>query len=293
MKTTLIILTYNDGERTFELVSKIFGYRSLDSIVLVDNASTDDTEKLLEKARLLSPQKIHTVRSAENGGYAKGNNLGAVYALKNLNPDIIFFANPDTFFSEETVYAMTQALQENPQYGAIAPLVNQGYNIWPVPGFAGLLESLFLIVFNIHKRAVKKRLLASPLYLEDAGVAEGSFFAITADAYKRIRGLDERTFIYAEEIMLSRRLQKAGLKVGVLTGHFYDHLHSASIKKMSKGSKAAVFHHFRDSFRIYNKYYLHTNALQDLIFEAAYRLAFLERKLYDLIMCHRSRHGDA
>ena len=283
MKTTLIILTYNDGERTFDLVSKIYAYRSFDSIVLVNNASTDDTADLLEKARLLSPEKIHVVSSPENGGYARGNNLGAVYALKNLHPDIIFFANPDTFFPEETVYAMTQALCENPEYGVIAPLVNQGYNVWPVPGFAGLLESLFLVAFNIHKRAVKKQLLSSPLYLEDAGVVEGSFFAITADAYKKIRGLDERTFIYAEEIMLAKRLQKAGLKVGVLTGHFYDHLHSASIKKISGGSKAAVFHHFRDSFRIYNKYYLHTDALQDLIFEAAYRLAFLERKLYDFV----------
>ena len=97
MKTSLIILTYNDGERTFELVSKIYGYRALDSIVLVNNASTDDTGDLLERARLLSPEKIHVITSPENGGYARGNNFGAVYALKNLHPDIIFFANPDTF----------------------------------------------------------------------------------------------------------------------------------------------------------------------------------------------------
>ncbi|MBO4374697.1 MAG: glycosyltransferase family 2 protein [Lachnospiraceae bacterium] len=283
MKTSLIILTYNDGERTYDLVSKICGYNTPDSIILVNNASTDDTLSLLEKAQKLAPEKIHVISAPENGGYAKGNNFGAVYTLKNLSPDIIFMANPDTYFTEETVYAMTQALSDNPGYGVVAPLVSKGYNVWPVPGFTGLLESLFLIMFNIHKKAVKKRLLSSPLYLEDAGVVEGSFFAITSDAYKRIRGLDERTFIYAEEIILARRLMKENLKVGVLTGHFYDHLHSASIKKLSGGSKAAVFHHFHDSFRIYNKYYLHTNALQDLIFEAAYRLAYLERKIYDLI----------
>ncbi|MBR5377272.1 MAG: glycosyltransferase family 2 protein [Lachnospiraceae bacterium] len=282
MKTTLIILTYNDGERTYGLVSKIYGYEAIDSIVLVNNASTDDTLSLLEKARLLAPKKIHVISSPENGGYAKGNNFGAVYALKNLDPDLLFFANPDTFFTEETVTAMKDALSGSGEYGAIAPLVNKGFNVWPVPGFAGILESLFLIIFNIHKRAVKKRLLSSGRALEYAGVVEGSFFAIKAGAYKKIKGLDERTFIYGEEIMLARRLEKAGLKVGVLTGYFYDHLHSASIKKLSGGSKAAVFHHFRDSFRIYNKYYLHTNALQDAVFEAAYLAAYIERRIYDL-----------
>ena len=283
MKTSLIILTYNDGGRTFDLVSKVYGYRTFDSIILVNNASTDDTLSLLEKARLLAPEKIHVISAEENGGYAKGNNFGAVYALKNLEPDLIFIANPDTFFTEETVLAMTRVLSVSTGYGVVAPLVNQGYNVWPVPGFCGVLESLFLIAFNLHKRAVKKQLLSSDRDLEYAGVVEGSFFAITSDAYKKIRGLDERTFIYGEEIMLARRLEKAGLKVGVLTGHFYDHLHSASIKKLSGGSKAAVFHHFRKSFRIYNKYYLHTNALQDIIFEASYLAAYLERLIYDRI----------
>ncbi len=283
MKTSLIILTYNDGERTLDLVSKICGYQALDSIILVNNASSDDTLSLLEKARLLAPEKIHVISAPDNGGYAKGNNFGAVYALKNLSPDLIFFANPDTFFTEETVLAMISAISKSDEYGVIAPLVNQGYNVWPVPGFCGVLESLFLIAFNLHKRAVKKRLLSSDRAVENAGVVEGSFFVITADAYKKIRGLDERTFIYGEEIMLARRLEKEGLKVGVLTGHFYDHLHSASIKKLSGGSKAAVFHHFRNSFRIYNKYYLHTNALQDIIFEAAYLAAYLERLIYDRI----------
>ncbi|MCR5652095.1 MAG: glycosyltransferase family 2 protein [Lachnospiraceae bacterium] len=283
MKTSLIILTYNDGERTFDLVSKIYGYRAFDRIILVNNASTDDTLSLLEKARLLAPEKIHVISSPENGGYAKGNNFGAVYALKNFSPDLIYIANPDTFFTEDTVLAMARALSETDEYGVAAPLVNQGYNVWPVPGFGGVIESLFLIAFNLHKRAVKKRLLSSDRVLEDAGVVEGSFFAIKADAYKKIKGLDERTFIYGEEIMLARRLEKAGLKTGVLTHSFYDHLHSASIRKLSKGSKAAVFHHFRDSFRIYNKYYLHTNIFQDIIFEAAYLLALLERHIYDLL----------
>ncbi len=283
MKTALIILTYNDGERTLDLVSKIKDHKSFDHIVLVNNASSDDTLSLLEKARALSPEKITVISAPENGGYAKGNNFGIRYALSHFSPDYIFVANPDTYFSDDTARAMVKALISCPDYGLVAPLVNQGYNVWPLPGFAGIIESLFLIIFNLHKRAVKKKLLSSKRSLVPAGVVEGSFFAISSKAYERISGLDERTFIYGEEIMLSYRLKMNNLKVGVLPGRRYDHLHSASIKKLSHNSKAAVFHYFRDSFRIYNKYYLHTNALQDLIFEIAYKLAYLERLIYDRI----------
>ena len=68
-----------------------------------------------------------------------------------------------------------------------------------------------------------------------------------------------------------------------MPGIYYDHLHSASIKKQYHSSKAKAFHHFRDSFMIYNKYYLHTNIIQNVIFDIAYALGYLERIIFDLI----------
>ncbi len=283
MTTALIILTYNDGERTLELAKKICTYKAFDHIVLVDNQSTDNTLKLLEEAKKASPEKITVISAPENGGYAKGNNFGIRYAIEHFDTDYIFVANPDTFFTDETSLTMIRAMQKRPDYGVIAPLVNQGYNVWDLPGFLGVIESLFLIVFNLHKRAIKKNLLASGHSLVKVGVVEGSFLLISREAFEKISGLDERTFIYVEEIMLSRRLMVEGYKVGILPKERYDHLHSASIKKISNNSKAKVFHHFHDSFKIYNKYYLHTNALQDLIFEIAYKLAYFERVIYDHI----------
>ena len=283
MKTALIILTYNDGERTAELAKKVCSYEVLDHIVLVNNRSTDDTLKLLEEAGKAAPEKISVISAPENGGYAKGNNFGIRYAKEHFNPEYIFVTNPDTFFTEKTCRSMLRAMKVCPEYGVIAPLVSRGYNVWDLPGFFGVIESLFLIAFNLHKRAIKKRLLASKHDLVKVGVVEGSFYLISGEAFEKISGLDERTFLYGEEIMLSSRLKERGYKVGILPKENYDHLHSASIKKLHSNSKAKAFHHFRDSFKIYNRYYLHTTPLQDLIFEAAYGLAYLERVIYDHI----------
>lgn len=280
MNTALIILNYNDGERTMDLVNKVRTYSVLDHIVIVDNASTDSSFELLKK---LSDEKTVVIKREENGGYARGNNTGALYAMKHFDPDVIFIANPDVFFTEETAEKMAESLDRNPRYASVAPLVNQGYNVWNLPGFIGILESLFLIIFNIDKKMIKERLGRSSREIENAGVVEGSFFAVSAPKFKEVHGFDERTFLYAEEIIIARRFLAHGYRTGVLPGCRYDHLHSASIKKIYRSSKAAAFHNFKDSFRVYNKYYLRTNALQDMIFDICWNLGYIERVIYDLI----------
>ena len=75
--------------------------------------------------------------------------------------------------------------------------------------------------------------------------------------------------------------------VGVLTTARYDHYHSVSIKKEYRASKARAFHLFYDSMKLYNQEYLHTNFLQNILFELCYGVAYLERMIYDFIMKFR------
>ncbi|MBQ9550373.1 MAG: glycosyltransferase family 2 protein [Lachnospiraceae bacterium] len=281
MKTTLIILNYKDSERTLTLLNKVREYRILDNIVIVDNASGDGSYESLKREE---DGRIHVIEREENGGYSSGNNTGALYALKHFRPDILFFANPDVFFTEETAEVMAGALERNSGFASVAPLVRQGYNVWNLPGFPGVLMSLFLILFTLDKKRIRAGLERHNKELSEVGVVEGSFFAVDAGKFKEVQGFDERTFLYSEEIILARRFRAHGYKTGVLTRFRYDHLHSASIKKIYRSSKAAAFHHFRDSFRIYNKYYLKTNALEDRIFDICWGLGYAERVVYDLVL---------
>ena len=278
MNISIIILNFNDGKRTAGLVKQIKGYVLFDHIIVVDNQSTDNSMEVLLP---LKDAVTDVISSGSNGGYARGNNFGILHALKSYSSDYIFVANPDVSFTEDTAIQMVQALKNDPRYGMVAPNVKQGFNAWKLPGFAGVIQSLFLVAFSLHKRKVREGILNSPREVVPVGVVEGSFFAMSAQAYKAARGFDERTFLYSEEIIMARRLLSAGYREAVLRDHFYDHLHSASIKKLYHSSKAKAFHHFRDSFRIYNRYYLHTTALQNKLFDLAYAAALIERYLYD------------
>ena len=281
-KAVLVVLNYNDSDTAIKLADKVKDYDCLNRVILVDNCSPDDSYGRLSD-RYKSEDKIDVIKSPSNNGYASGNNYGIKYAEKEVNPDYIFIGNPDIDVEENTLKSMITCMENHKDYGVIAPIVEEGYNVWNLPGFIGMIESLFLVWFNLDKRAIKKRLLKSENEIENAGVVEGSFFLIRREDYDAIDGLDERTFLYSEEIILAKRLEAINKKVGVMPSERYHHYHSVSIRKAYKSSKRKAFPNFYKSFRIYNKYYLHTNALQDVIFKICYGLAYLERGLYDVI----------
>lgn len=285
MSAAIIILNYNDSAHTKELALKIRDYKCFDHIILVDNASPDGSfEQLLP----LADSRIDVIKSPANKGYASGNHYGIRHAVRHYRPDYIFIANPDIYIREEDASMILTAMKRFPSYGVLSALVNQGYNVWNLPGFTGIVESLFLVWFNLDKRSIKKQLLQSPEQVETVGVVEGSFFCVRAAAYEACGGFDERTFLYGEEIMLAHRMKAAGFLTGIVPKARYDHFHSVSIKKEYHSSKAKAFHHFHDSFRLYNHDYLHTGAFGNLIFECAYGLAYLERVAYDLVQQMRS-----
>lgn len=281
-KAVLVILNYNDANTAIKLADKVKDYDCLERIILVDNCSPDDSFERLSD-RYENVGKVDVIKSPSNKGYASGNNFGIKYAEKEVNPDYLFIGNPDIDVEENTIKSMIDCMENHRDYGVVAPIVEEGYNVWNLPGFIGMIESLFLVWFNLDKRAIKKRLLKSSNEIENAGVVEGSFFLIRREDYDAIEGLDERTFLYSEEIILAKRLEAINKKVGVMPSERYHHYHSVSIKKAYKSSKRKAFPNFYKSFRIYNKYYLHTNVFQDVIFRISYGLAYLERGLYDVI----------
>ena len=283
-KTALIILNYNDADTTEKLICLVKDYSALDHIVVVDNRSTDDSFARLKK---YSSPKVDVIQAEANKGYATGNNFGAFYALEKYQPEYLLIANPDVEFSEQVVIKMVETLEASEKGAVAAPVVNQGYNIWSLPNYWGIIEALFLVWFNLDKKKKKKRLIAGG-GVQPVGVVEGSFFCVKADVFEKIGGLDERTFLYCEENILAKRVNNIGMQVLALADERYDHFHSQSIKKHYR-SKAKAFHNFYPSFELYLKEYLHIGPLAHGFYRFCFGLAYLERVLYDVVMKLKAR----
>lgn len=277
MTTALIVLNYNDEKTTSEYLREVGSYRAYDHIVVVDNASTDNSYEGLKK---LENEHTHVITTGVNGGYAKGNNYGAAYAIEHFSPDILFFSNPDVHYPENVVDKLIADLTEDSEVAIAAAITDRGTSVWSLPGFWGTMRQILLVSFTLHKKALRKKLIAAnkPEYV---GVVEGSFFGFRRSAYDEIGGFDERTFLYLEENIASFRLKEKGYKVLADPTVTYVHEHSKSIKKAYK-TKVGAFKLFKPSFLTYLDY-VGMNPVRNIIFEIVFALGYVERAVYTLV----------
>ena len=165
-KKVLIVLNYNDFETTEAFLVKVMQMECFNKIVVVDNCSTDESFRRLKK---YESELIDVIQTTRNGGYAYGNNFGSIYAIRNYSPDIIFISNPDVEFEKKVVDKMEEEIINDDEIGVIAPVVNQGYNIWTLPEYWGVIESIFLIWHNLKKKKEKTRVTKSTKMVEEVG----------------------------------------------------------------------------------------------------------------------------
>lgn len=279
MNNAIIILNYNDYATTEKLIEKIKGYDKIDKIIIVDNASTDNSYQQLENKYKVN-KKIDILESDKNLGYSGGNNLGIKYAIEKYNIDYFFVANPDIMFEENIIDEIENVLKENDDIGIVAPKVSNGYNSWRLPTYSKTITSMFLFLNKKFGNEVYKTQTQAINYVD---VVAGSLFVMKTDVYKEIDGFDDETFLYYEENIIGYKLKNINKKSAILGNIYYDHNHATSIKKVYK-SKIKPFLISVKSIKIYNKKYLKIGKIKRLIFNIAFIFAYVERFFYDIFI---------
>jgi GT2 family glycosyltransferase len=113
----IILLNYRGAQHTLACLDSL---RQLDypnyKIVVIDNASPDDSATILRARQTKNPGEFHFIQSTENLGYSGGNNLGIIHALANANAKAIADSNAYIWLlnNDTTVdaHALTALVQE-------------------------------------------------------------------------------------------------------------------------------------------------------------------------------------
>ena len=210
----IVLVSYHSDERTVRFVRTELSRISVPHrIVVVDNGvgagNVSPLAAFLPEADVLS---------ADNQGFSTGNNVGASWLLERYPVSAILFTNNDIHLSsDDVVDRMYRKLQETPEIGSIGPEVIglDGRRQSP-EGYQGLWHRyvwMYLLTPFLSKER-KRRLfqLDYPARAEEGGhyKISGSFFLMDVDAFRRIGMMDEHTFLYAEENILSDRLARIG-----------------------------------------------------------------------------------
>ena len=194
---------------------------------------------------------VKLIANSDNLGFAKANNQ----AIGQAQGDFILFLNPDMRVFPDTLKNMVEWMRENKQ-AAVAGchLVNEkGETIKQIRRFPKFWDQLMIALKlpHIFPSVLNKYLQADFDYKKSALVdsIRGSFFMIKRETIKKIGLLDERYFIWFEEVDYCRRVKKAGGQVWYTpsarcldyVGQSFNQLPRGKTRKYFRDSQLAYF----------------------------------------------------
>lgn len=226
-----IILNYNTFGDTIILVKEILDSEIPDSVIIVvDNCSPNGSYQQLMDAFGDEP-KVDVISSLENGGYAKGNNIGLRHA-KKYQPKYACIINNDVHFSAETIAQLIQDVKSYDEVGAIAPkqvLPNGEEMRLANSKLESFKDDLRSFVLTLPPRNNDDKATVIDGRIKKVGFVSGAFIFMRYEIAERIGFFDESTFLYGEERFLAKRLEEEGLGCYIDIKTYYIHAHSKTI----------------------------------------------------------------
>ena len=278
MKVGIIVLNYNSYNLSKEIVKKSIEMDIINKIVLIDNNSEDDFDQFVNE---LNNNKVLYIKNNENGGYAKGNNIGLKYLYDN-NYDIGFIVNPDVDFREDTIEKISYFLHKNKEYaicGCKRTLWEDGKTrqYWYIPSFKDTLcESLHFLRRKNTKKIEEESLNAvknKENYYIDVEVVPGAFFGINLSIIQKLEYLDENTFLWYEENILATKVKDNNYKEAILLDCSYKHNH------IKKGHGNKNIQYYLKSKKYYCEKCLKINFVQKIILNIVDFIGNIEEKI--------------
>ncbi len=239
----VVILHYNNFIMTknyIENLRRLNWHKINHKFIIVDNASPDNSGVLLKEA-YQQMDDIEVLLLEKNLGFAKGNNVGILYARDVLKFELVVVSNNDIEIKTSTfprqllemyeescfavygpdIYSLNKKIHQNPFREK--PL-NKEEVLKEIKKIDKLLPLLKLIdklkIYNFLSKVKsllfrKKEIFSK--YTEEPKinfVLHGAFFVLSEKYFEKYPdGLYDGTFLYMEEDILAYRCQKKNLKM--------------------------------------------------------------------------------
>lgn len=234
---TYIIVTWNNQKEIRECIDSILKYSpQMSRIIIVDNASSDDTIKIIKKydtsTLSTSTLPIVLVDNNKNLGFAKANNL----ALGKVYTKYVCFINPDTILTEDIVTPSVEYLENHDEAGLVAcRLKNKDGSLQPSCFEFANSRNLYNEV--LHKGRFAPQFLCKRKYINYYQAKKtlpvpwviGAEMVMRTEEAKRIGGFSTEYYMYTEDMDLCRKVRDYLFKeVIYMPEHSLIHLGGAS-----------------------------------------------------------------
>ena len=251
---SIVIVSYNTGD----FLRRCLGLLNEDpsplvrDIIVVDNASTDGSVEMVESE---FPQ-VKLVKNRSNSGYAAAVNQG----IRGAATPYLLILNPDVETGAASIKALWDFMEATPDAGIVG-----GRLLNPDGTLQMSCRTFYTVPVVLLRRTLLGRLfpdsglIRSHLMLDwdhdsDRQVdwVTGACMMVRREAYESVGGMDERFFLYLEDVDWCFRMKKHGWKVYyVHSGTMIHHYRRESARLLPDRMLAS---HLLSAFRFYDKW---------------------------------------
>lgn len=277
-RVAIVILNWNGWRHTIECLESVFrlDYGNF-RVVLCDNASTDGSVAKIhdwlsgrlsselpaapQLRRLVDPPArkpirmveyvapltdisaaaddapLILIRNATNAGFAGGTNVGLQYVESRQDFDLVWILNNDIVVAPDALTNLVERLMESDTIGAVGPTLFEYHapDMVQIAG-GGTFDPWRGFPRNVTRTDAR-----------DLDYVTGGSLLMRVDTLRRIGMIDERFFMYGEDVDFSLRMQAAGLRLA----------YAPASKVWHKGSAAMGYDNPRhDYYTVRNNLFL-------------------------------------
>jgi GT2 family glycosyltransferase len=260
-KISIIIISYNTCDILQQCLNKIDEYRKSLPIetIVVDNASKDLSVEMIKNE---FPETL-LIENTTNMGFAPANNQG----IKVASGDYVLLLNSDAYLMPDTLESTLKYMAMDPKTGILGvQLINEdGSNQVSARTLPNPWHKILMLT-GLTSRFPQSKLFGNPDYsngktdkIRNVGWVPGAYFMIRKEVLDDIGFLDERYFMYYEEVDFCLRTQKAGWEVTFYPETKVIHLGGASSqttkREISASGKQLLNFRIESEIYYYAKHY--------------------------------------
>ena len=241
-RLSIIIVSYNaraDLERCLETLVR--DKPAVDhEIVVVDNASTDDTVHAL-RTRWTG---VRLIEAGGNLGFSRGNNVG----IRQSFGELILLLNGDTLVPAGAIDRLVAALDARPDVAVVGPRLVDAHGRAEL-SFGRMISPLNELRQKMRARGNVERLTSRE---REVDWVSGACLLVRRQDAEAAGLMDERYFMYTEDVDFCAAIRARGRKVLFTPGVQIVHLRGRSRQSAPRATEAA---YRRSQLAFYEKHH--------------------------------------
>jgi GT2 family glycosyltransferase len=227
----IIIVSYNACDELDACLRSIVGHTEPfpTSITIVDNGSNDGTVRMLQERW----HDVQLVEPGSNVGFARANNIG----IRATSGEYVLLLNPDTVVLPGAIPTLIRGLSAHPNAAAAGPRLLDEHGApelsfgWTMSPLGELRQK---VIVGLYRRGVGPVVGLVERWTTRAGEREwvsAACLLIRRTDLEAVGLLDERYFMYAEDVDLGVALRQRGRAICFLPAAEVIHLRGRSASR--------------------------------------------------------------